>query len=186
MPSQANKPAWRWSGCRRYRFHGSWPSTTCGLNLADDASNLSAHSERAVQFAIDVTEETHLAQRAPVTNRRAAGLPRVVPVGDARPRQQRPHRRPTCLLSHRCIRDGGSCSHRPPTWPAAPHSRTRRRQDGRRLRVPKQALQSCGCSSRPHHCSPASRRVDRVRSQPYWQRLLDSWMGEIAGGVDVE
>ena len=30
-------------------------------NLANNASNLTAHSERAVQFAIDVTEETHLA-----------------------------------------------------------------------------------------------------------------------------
>ena len=35
IPSQASSPAWRWSGCSRYRFHGSCPSTTLGSQLSD-------------------------------------------------------------------------------------------------------------------------------------------------------
>ena len=38
----AARPAWRWSGCRRYCFHGSWPSTTSGRAARIDRAHLLA------------------------------------------------------------------------------------------------------------------------------------------------
>ena len=39
MPSTTRQPAARWSGCRRYCFHGSWPSTTSGRTARIDLAH---------------------------------------------------------------------------------------------------------------------------------------------------
>ena len=46
MPSITSCPAWRWSGCSRYCFHGSWPSTTSGRTGAHHLAHASARARR--------------------------------------------------------------------------------------------------------------------------------------------
>ncbi len=127
MPSTVSHPAWRWSGWRRYRFHGSWPSTTVGLTRRITSHDRGALGRAALELAVDEAEEVHRCAH-PARRRQRARF-----VLAARRRARRGRRpRPSALRPvgedqqvHR-----GAASR--PTSPASRRSRTRCRRDARR------------------------------------------------------